>query len=97
MMARSVTAFVVLGVLVFAGCIGGQSEPARQKSDSLGDRSRDVPAATLHELDWKEAAKGHAAAGPIPAADLVQMERRSAPGGNLDASAADATVIVLPK
>lgn len=93
MIARSIAACVVLGVLVTAGCIGGQSEPARQTSDALGDRSRDVPPATLQERDWKEAAKGHAAAGPIPAAELVRMERRSAPGGNLDvdASAGDAS------
>jgi hypothetical protein len=74
-------------VIAAAGCIGGQSEPTRQQNDALGNRSRDVPPATLLERNWTEAATGHGAAGRIPADELARLEKRSAPGGNLGGDA----------
>lgn len=63
-----------------AGCLGGQSKQAKSESAGVGDQSGDVPATTLHQHDWKEAAEGHDAAGPIPIEDLARMDEASAPG-----------------
>lgn len=77
--------------LVSSACIGGQPAQTKKQSDALGDQSGDVPPATLREHDWSAAATGHGAAGKIPPDELARLERRSAPGGNLDAGAADAS------
>lgn len=87
MTAQRTIVLLMTSVVSVAGCIGGQSEQTRRSSDALGDRSRDVPVATLRERDWKAAATGHAAAGQVPADELARMEKRSAPGGNLDVDA----------
>jgi hypothetical protein len=70
----------VVAVVLLVAC-GGQSKATREESARLGDQSGDVPPATLRERDWKKAAQGHGAAGPIPAEDLARMEKESAPGG----------------
>ena len=79
------TALAAAGVAlaVFAAaCLGGQSAQTKKLSDALGDQSGDVPPATLRERNWSEAAKGHGAAGTIPADELARLEKGSAPGGN---------------
>jgi hypothetical protein len=73
--------------LLLVGCLGGQSKQTKQDSAHAGDRSGDVPQATLAEHDWKKAAQGHGAAGTIPAADLARMDQESAPGGNIQRDA----------
>lgn len=61
------------------GCLGGQSNQAKKQSAPVGDRS-DVPKSTLAERDWKQAARGHGAAGLISAEELARMDAKSAPG-----------------
>src|SRR4051794_40161005 len=87
----AVAAAVALAAVAVAACIGSQSRDAQRQSDAVGDRSAGVPRASLRESDWNAAAKGHGAAGRIPPDELAQMERQSAPGGNLPrATPADA-------
>ena len=83
----SMVTIAMSGAAMAAGCLGGQSGATQQRSDALGDRSGGVPPSTLCERDWAAAAKGTGAAGNIPAAELARLEKRSAPGGNLDVDA----------
>lgn len=80
------TAFVIAVVVVacaIGACLGGQEKQTKDASDKLGNQSSEVPPATLAEHDWKKAAQGHGAVGPIPAEDLARMEKASAPGQSL--------------
>ena len=83
---KTVLSAMLLATML-AGCLGGQSKQTKQESARAGDRSGDVPPATLAERDWKKAAQGHGAAGPIPADELARMEKESAPGGNVQRDA----------
>jgi hypothetical protein len=77
----------LLFALMLVGCLGGQSKQTKQESARVGDRSGDVPKATLAERDWKKAAQGTGAAGVIPPDELARMEKESAPGGNVQRDA----------
>jgi hypothetical protein len=78
---------ILFTAILLVGCLGGQSKQTKQESARAGDRSADVPKATLAERDWKKAAQGTGAAGAIPPDDLARMEKESAPGGNVQRDA----------
>lgn len=82
MRLRAIAALLFLTGTLTA-CLGGQSAQTREESAKVGDRSAGVPPSTLAERDWKKAAQGHGAAGPISPEDIARMEQRSAPGGNV--------------
>lgn len=78
-MSARVVAFIALALL---GCLGGQSKTAREESARVGDQSGDVPPATTREHDWRAAATGHGAAGPITEEDIHRAMTRGAHPGD---------------
>jgi hypothetical protein len=74
-------------VTALVACGGGQPPRTKEQSEALGDQSRDVPAATRQEKDWKAAARGHGAAGPISSSDHAQWDKESLPDASVPADA----------
>lgn len=78
----------LLVLFLFAvGCVGGQSREAKQESNVARAEAPGPTPLTHPERDWRKAATGHDAVGPIPADVLQRMERESAPGGTLSPDA----------
>lgn len=77
---RSAIALAMLATPVLvAACLGRPSAEAPPRPAPAKAAASSAP--PTPEKDWRAAAQGHGAAGPIPRDVLDRMERESAPGG----------------